>query len=219
MNVKKLLGITAWVLFSAAFMIGPLLQEMGAVPEWASLLFSLIPSVAIIFLAFNRIRSWQSKILLFASFFLSLYLLNQENLLRADLVYLCNFSLINGLLFWIFARTLFPKSVPLCTRFADLVHEKLSPAVVVYTRALTIAWAIFFAIQIVLWFALYFTLSAPVWYQLISVAPPFLIATMFVIDWIARQYALPYEDRKNALSLTITALIKHRQSLGKTISK
>lgn len=95
----------------------------------------------------------------------------------------------------------------------------MSPEVIAYTRSLTYVWAAFFAIQAVLCTALFAILPAQTWYKLITVVPPALIVILFALDWIARQFMLPDEDKKDALQLTIRAIIKHHQGLGKAISK
>lgn len=219
MSVKRHLGLLAWILLSAAFFTGPFLLAKGLIPLWTGSAIALIPCVAIIFFAFSRLRSKQSKALFVATISVALYCLVEANLLRPELVFLANFTFINGFLFWVFARTLSIRSTPLCTRLADLVHEKMSPEVASYTRGLTYVWASFFGIQLIVWLTLFVTLPKPYWYQLVTIVPPCSIASLFVGDWICRQFILPYEDKKDAIQLTIKALIKHRQILGKTITK
>lgn len=219
MSVKKRLGSFAWFLLSVAFFTGPFLLAKGLIPAWTGLAIALVPCLAIIFLAFSRLGTKQSKFLFLATISLALYFLIEANLLRPELVFLANFSLINGFLFWVFARTLSIGGTPLCTRFAYLVHHKMSPEVVSYTRGLTFVWALFFAIQSVLWLALFISLPKSYWYQLVTIVPPCSIIVLFIVDWICRQCILPYDDRRNAVQLTIKALIKHRQILGKTITK
>ena len=50
-----------------------------------------------------------------------------------------------GLLGISFGRSLGQRRVPLCTRFATLVHGPLSAAATRYTRSVTVAWTVFFA--------------------------------------------------------------------------
>lgn len=219
MNFKKLVGLLFWVTLSTVFFAGPLLLAKGYVPAWSGIPISLIPFAAAILLALNHVSSRLGKIALVAGPCTAFYSLHSVNLLRPELIFLTNFTLINGFLFWIFARTLARDSVPLCTRFADLVHDVLSPEVAAYTRSLTFVWSCFFASQIIIWIALYIFLPESTWYELITIVPPVLIFTLFVVDWTARQFLLPYEDRKNALQLTFRAIIKHRQAFGKAVSK
>lgn len=219
MSLKKLAGVSAWVLLSGLFFTGPILLAEGILPSWAGLSISLIPCLAIILVLFSMIKTHKGKYVLLAAASVAIYWFIHLDLLQPENIFLANFTLINGLLFWMFGRTLRSDSIPLCTRFADLVHETMSPEVTAYTRGLTFVWAAFFAIQVALWIALFFILPHSTWYKLIAIAPPALIASLFALDWIARQFLLPEEDKKDALQLTIRALIRHRQALGKTISK
>lgn len=219
MSLKKLAGVSAWVLLSGLFFTGPILLAEGILPSWAGLPISLIPCLAIILVLFSMIKTHKGKNVLLAAASVAIYWFIHLDLLQPENIFLANFTLINGLLFWMFSRTLRSDSIPLCTRFAALVHESMSPEIISYSRGLTYVWAALFAIQVVLWIVLFFTLSPATWYQLITIAPPALIIIVFVLDWVARQFLLPDEDKKDALQLTIRAIIAHRQGLGKTFSE
>lgn len=219
MSLKKLAGVFAWVLLSGLFFTGPILLADGILPGWAGIPVSLIPCFAIILAWLSTIKTQRGQFILLAGSSVTFYWINKLDLLKPEYIFLTNFTVINVLLFWMFGRTLRSESIPLCTRFAALVHEKLSPEIISYSRGLTYVWAAFFATQVVLWFVLFVTLSFSTWYQLITIAPPALIIMVFVLDWVARQFLLPDEDKKDALQLTIRALIKHRQGLGRTFSE
>lgn len=219
MSLKKLAGVSAWVLLSGLFFTGPILLAEGILPNWAGLPISLIPCLAIILALLTLIKTHKGKYILLAGTSVAIYWFYHIDLLKPENIFLANLTVINGFLFWTFGRTLRSDSIPLCTRFADLVHEIMSPDVIAYTRGLTFVWAAFFAIQAVLWVTLFFILPSPTWYKLITVVPPALIVILFALDLIARQFLLPDEYKKDALQLTIRAIIKHHQALGKTISK
>lgn len=219
MSLKKLAGVSAWVLLSGLFFTGPILLADGILPGWAGIPVSLIPCFAIILAWLSTIKSQRGQFILLAGSSVTFYWINKLDLLKPEYIFLTNFTVINVLLFWMFGRTLRSESIPLCTRFAALVHETLSPEIISYSRGLTYVWAAFFATQVVLWFVLFVTLSPSTWYLLITIAPPALIIMVFALDWVARQFLLPDEDKKDALQLTIRAIIKHHQALGKTISK
>lgn len=219
MSLKNRTGVLAWVLLSGLFFTGPILLADGILPSWAGIPVSLIPCFAIALALLSSIKTQQGQCILLAGASVAIFGINRLDLLKPEYIFLTNFTVINGVLFWIFGRTLRSNSIPLCTRFADLVHETMSPEIISYSRGLTYVWAAFFATQVVLWIALFFTLSASTWYQLISITPPTLIIILFVLDWVARQFLLPDEDKKDALQLTIRAIIKHRQGLGKTFTE
>ena len=219
MSLKKLTGVLTWVLLSGLFFTGPILLAEGVLPSWSGLPISLIPFLAIILSLLTLIKTYKGKYVLVMATSISIYWFNHIDLLKPENIFLANFTIINGLLFWMFGRTLRSDSIPLCTRFATLVHEIMSPDVIAYTRVLTLVWAAFFAIQVVLWTALFFLIPHPIWYKLIAIAPPVLIVILFALDWISRQFLLPEEDKKDTLKQTIRAIIRHRQLMGKTILK
>lgn len=219
MSLKKLAGVLAWILLSGLFFTSPILLAEGILPSWAGIPISLIPCLAIILVLLTLTKTHKGKYVLLAVASVTIYWFNHLDLLKPENIFLANFAVINGLLFWMFGRTLRSGSTPLCTRFASLVHEIMSPEVIAYTRGLTFVWAAFFAIQLVLWMTLFFILPPPTWYQLITIVPPALIVILFALDWIVRQFLLPDDDKKDALQLTIRAIIKHRQAPGNTISK
>lgn len=219
MSLKKLARVLAWILLSGLFFTGPILLAEGILPSWAGLPISIIPCFAIILALLASIKTHKGQFILLAGTLVAIYWFNHVNLLKPENIFLANFTVINGLLFWMFGRTLRSDSVPLCTRYAGLVHEIMSTEVVAYTHRLTFVWAAFFATQVVLWIVLFFILPPTTWYQLITIVPPTLIIFLFALDWVARQLLLPDEDKKDALKLTIRAIIKYRHGLGKTFSK
>ena len=219
MSLKKLAWVSAWILLSGLFFTGPFLLSEGLLPSWAGLPVSLIPCLAITLALLALIKTHKGKYVLLAVASVTIYWFNHLGLLKPENIFLANFAVINGLLFWMFGRTLRSGSTPLCTRFASLVHEIMSPEVIAYTRGLTFVWAAFFAIQLVLWMTLFFILPPPTWYQLITIVPPALIVILFALDWIVRQFLLPDDDKKDTLQLTIRAIIKHRHGLGKAFLK
>ena len=219
MSLKKLAGVIAWILLSGLFFTGPILLANGILPSWAGIPVSLIPCLAVILALLSSIKTKQGKCMLIVGTSVAIYWIYHLDLLKPEFIFLANFTVINGLLFWMFGRTLRSDSIPLCTRFADLVHKAMSPEIISYTRGLTYVWATFFATQVVLWIVLFFTLPPLIWYQLITISPPVLIIIIFIFDWVARHILLPAEDKKDALQLTVRALIKHYKGLGKAFSE
>ena len=62
-----------------------------------------------------------------------------------------------------FARTLRTGHVPLCTQLADKVHGPLSALELRYTRNVTIAWAVFFLLNLAATFLLFEFAPLRVW--------------------------------------------------------
>ncbi|MFC1719629.1 hypothetical protein ACFL00_00630 [Pseudomonadota bacterium] len=108
-----------------------------------------------------------------------------------------------GLIYWVqhagmqvllcitFARTLFAGRQPLCTRFAEALHPPLTEAQKIYSRKVTIAWAVFFACMAVISTLLFAFAPVSIWsfFDNFLVLP--LVALMFVVEYWVRRRALP----------------------------
>lgn len=219
MNSKKLAGIVASAVLSILFIATPVLVAESLLPLWLGLLVSLVPTLVVISVFIAKVQKSQTRFLLSLALLVGLYLISESGLLKSQNVCLINFCAINAILLKQFSGSLRRNQVPLCTRFAMLVHESISPQLAAYTRALTYSWAIFFGLQILIWSTLFFVLSTRLWSELISLVPPALIVVLFAIDLAARQRWLPYEDRKDSLVRTIKSLLKHRQNLKQAVVK
>lgn len=94
--------------------------------------------------------------------------------------------LVNGLLLLVFAASLI-SGPPVIERLARLQEPELSPAGVVYTRKVTLAWIVFFAANGTIAAAV--TLWAPrSWWLLYNGFIAYiLIGLLFVVEWLIRQ--------------------------------
>jgi len=94
-----------------------------------------------------------------------------------------------------FGRSLLPGQVPLCNRWATMLHGALPAPAVRYTRAVTAAWTAFFAAIVLLSAALYATAPRSIW----SLFSNFLIlplaALMFAGEYALRRRRLPMMRR------------------------
>ena len=90
-----------------------------------------------------------------------------------------------------FGRTLGRGQVPLCSRFASMVHGELSPEVALYTRRVTIAWTVFFVTLAALLVILYVLAPLPVWSAFANFGCVILVALMFLVEYVIRRLALP----------------------------
>jgi len=216
---KKLAGIVTSTALSLLFLTTPILLAERLIPFWLGLLASLVPTFVVIAVLIARTPFLGRRLLISTVALTSVFLINEFGFLKPQNIYLINFIAIYAIFFKEFYGSLRRNQVPLCTRFAMLVHESISPQLARYTRALTYSWAAFFGIQIPIWFGLFFVLSTQLWSELVSLVPPVLMVALFVIDLTARQILLPYEDRKDSLLRTIRALIKHRNNLKQAVAK
>ena len=93
---------------------------------------------------------------------------------------------------WLFGRTLLKDREAFITSLARRVRGSLMPAMETYTRNLTFAWCVFFALQLALSALLLRFGSRESWSLFINVLNVPLVALMFAGDWLYRQ--LRYRD-------------------------
>jgi uncharacterized membrane protein len=96
-------------------------------------------------------------------------------------------SLIYGSLALMFAKTLAKGQIPLITQLATKVEGPLPPAIENYTRQVTVAWAIFFALNVIISIALYYLVSFAAWSLFSNVYSTPLLLGMFVLEFAYRK--------------------------------
>lgn len=92
----------------------------------------------------------------------------------------------NAFIMWFFARTLIHDREPLITMMARRVHGTLTPDLEIYTRHVTIAWSLFFALQIAASILLFFFASREIWSTFINILGTPLIVLMFLCEYTYR---------------------------------
>lgn len=117
---------------------------------------------------------------------LAIYGVEQQPLWGATAVYGIPHAVIYLSLLWLFGQTLRAGKEPLVTRFARRVHGPLPPAMAAYTRRLTIAWSVFFVLQLLASALLFKFSSLSVWSLFINVLNFPLLALMFVGEYAYR---------------------------------
>jgi uncharacterized membrane protein len=107
---------------------------------------------------------------------------------------------IQFVLFIMFGRTLFAGRQPLCTRFAQMMHsEPLTTIHEIYTRQITIAWTLFFALMTITSTLLFFLTPLPTWSFFANFLTPALIALMFIAEYGVRIWLLPESRQTHIL--------------------
>lgn len=99
------------------------------------------------------------------------------------------------MLWWLFASSLLPGREPLVTRIAARLHQRLSPALRRYTRAVTWGWLVVLSLLLVelTWLG---CCASPVWWSLFANLLNYLIlALVFLVEIGLRPLFLPPEDR------------------------
>jgi uncharacterized membrane protein len=92
----------------------------------------------------------------------------------------------NLFLLWFFARTLRDGSEPLITQISRRINGGLDPAIVNYTRRVTIAWCVFFAVQVVVSALLYLFAPLAAWSTFVNVLNLPLLILMFACEYAYR---------------------------------
>lgn len=100
----------------------------------------------------------------------------------------------NAFMAFVFGRTLRAGRVPLVTRLAALVHERMTPVLAAYTRQVTVAWTLFFLACAVLSALLFAFAPIDRWSIFANILPVPLVALMFVAEYEVRKRVLPPED-------------------------
>jgi uncharacterized membrane protein len=102
---------------------------------------------------------------------------------------------INAVLGLLFGRTLLPGRQPLVSTFASLVHPVMTPALTRYTRRVTLAWTLFFAVSALVSIVLFVLAPVAVWSVFANLLALPLVLAMFVIENEVRKRVLPPQDR------------------------
>lgn len=98
---------------------------------------------------------------------------------------------LNLFLLWLFGRTLQNGKDPLISQISRLINGELKPEIVIYTRQVTIAWCIFFFMQVLISLCLYIFTSDAVWSLFINVMNMPLLIAMFVVEHAYRRAHFP----------------------------
>lgn len=102
--------------------------------------------------------------------------------------------------------------LPVCTALAAQVHDGMSTALLRYTRQITWAWGLFFIIVAALSIMLMATAGPALWstYAVYATFP--LVAAMFALEYLARLWILPREDRSGPIA-AVRAYRRHMLQL------
>ena len=95
------------------------------------------------------------------------------------------------ILFMTFGRTLLAGRQPLCTRFSEALYGPSTPLHARYTRQVTVAWTLFFAVMAMVSTLLYFLAPLTVWSVFSNFLTLPLVALMFLVEFGVRRRVLP----------------------------
>lgn len=124
----------------------------------------------------------------------------------APMLYAAQHIGINLFLALWFASTLRAGTQPLISRLAARVH-RLTPAKVIYTRNVTLAWALFFTAVVGVSVGLYALAPFDAWALFANVGTPLAVAAMFAGEYLLR-YRLHPEFERTSVSQAIRAYMQ-----------
>jgi uncharacterized membrane protein len=94
-----------------------------------------------------------------------------------------------------FAQSLRGDRQALCTQVADKAHGPLTALEVMYTRRVTVAWAVFFCVMVGVTLSLYEFAPLRIWSLFANFCAIPLMALMFVGEYALRRHVLPQQRR------------------------
>jgi len=111
---------------------------------------------------------------------------------------------IHVLLAFVFGLTLQAGREPLVTALARRVHGRLTAAMEIYSRKVTVAWTIYFVAMAALSLALYAAAPFAAWATFANLVTPLAMLAMFVGEYLLR-YRLHPEFERASLAQAVRA--------------
>ncbi len=189
--IRQLAALAAVVAGAAACLVLAYLSSSGRLPPLLSVGIALTP-----LLAGAIALSWRSRlrwaVLLGVVALVVAAALQLDRLAQhVSALWFVQHVAGHAMLALVFGRTLLPGEMPLATRIAQAVLPSMPPAVVQYSRGVTLAWTIYFVTMAVVSVALYFGSSTAVWSTFATAVSGPLVALMFVLEFAVRRCVLP----------------------------
>lgn len=106
---------------------------------------------------------------------------------------------LNLFLLWLFGRTLLPGREPLISQISRRINGELKPEVVDYTRRVTVAWCVYFVLQVTISLLLYLFTPLAAWSFFINVLNLPLLILMFVAEKVYRTMRFPNHPKTSIM--------------------
>jgi uncharacterized membrane protein len=192
-RLGKILLVLAFIGYPIVLHTFILREEVGVL----QLLFVFVPLLAAISWTILRLAGkawWPLVVLLFAG---TVYYIVTGNHERMGLLMVNGLShaALNLFLLWLFGRTLVPGMEPLVSQISRHLTGDVRPHILVYTRQVTVAWCIYFALQVAISLLLYAYATFTAWSFFINVLNLPLLLLMFVAEKTYRVAHFPDHPR------------------------
>ena len=182
--------ITA-ALTGAVFLTLAFLGSSGRLPPPASVALALFPPLAGVVAVCWRTRARWVALAGVAGVLAVALVYSSSLAAHVSTLWFVEHVSINLLLAAFFGRTLLPGAEPLVTRIARAMRPSMPQEVVEYTRAVTVAWTIYFVLMAALSVALYFGSSIAVWSAFATFVSGPAVALMFLFEFALRRRRMP----------------------------
>lgn len=198
----KLLRSTRWAAIAAFGLAYSVLAHLAAADPRPDLFDAAVAIVPLVALA--GVLAWRSPqrpwmLLLCLAGIAALYGLSDWLVQHYHWVFLLQNAGIQALLGLVFGRTLRSGQVPMVSRFAAIVHGRLSPALARYTRHVTWAWTLYFSAMTTLSLLLFWLAPVAVWSVFANLLNLPLLVLMFTAEYVARLFLLAPSERAGPL--------------------
>jgi uncharacterized membrane protein len=198
----KVLRGVRWAAIAAACVAYPVLAHLASADPDPGLLDAAVAMAPLIALAL--VLAWRSPqrpwmLLLCLGGCALLYAAGSWLVQHYNWVFLLQHAGMQALLGLAFARTLRAGQQPMVSRFAAIIHGGLSPALARYTRQVTWAWTLYFAVMTTLSLLLFWLAPISVWSAFANLLNLPLLVLMFSAEYAARLLLLAPSDRAGPL--------------------
>jgi uncharacterized membrane protein len=202
------LQLAAVLLFIAAYSI---LSHHSNLNPQAHDLRALLALAPMMTLGLVLLWRWNGALVALSAAAATAYLLRAFWPLFAQnfsIVYLVQQVGFYSIMAFTFGRSLRQGRVPLCTQLADKVHGPLSVLELRYTRKVTLAWTIFFLLNLAASFLLFKLAPLRVWSVFVNFCSLPLILLMFAAEFAVRRRVLP-QVQGSGLIATLRVYFAH----------
>lgn len=201
LTAKVLRGVR-WAAIAAVCVAYPVLAHLASADPHPDRLDAAVAIAPLIALAL--VLAWRSPqrpwmLLLCLAGCALLYAVSGWLVQHYNWVFLLQHAGMQALLGLAFARTLRAGQQPMISRFATIIHGNLSPALARYTRQVTWAWTLYFAVMTTLSLLLFWLAPVSVWSAFANLLNLPLLVIMFSAEYAARRLLLAPSDRAGPL--------------------
>ncbi len=210
----KLLSAVRWAIIAAFCVAYPFLAHLASAdphPDLFDAAVAMAPLFAVAVVIAWRSRYRMVMLTLCLAGGVAMYATSGWLVKHFNWVFLLQHAGMQALLGVAFGSTLRSGQVPMVSRFAAVVHGELSPALSRYTRQVTWAWTIYFAVMTALSLLLFWLAPIVVWSAFANLMNFPLLVLMFGGEYLARLWVLEPADRAGPME----AIRAYRQSTSR----